>query len=258
MTKRPKIGLALSSGAIRGMAHLGVLQVFEEEGIPIDMIAGTSAGSLIGGLYALGHELKYLIQLAENLKWEHLTDITVPRQGFVAGKRLLDFLQVLTKNKTFNDLQIPFVAVAADLANGKRVLLKSGSIAEAIRASSSIPGIYVPYTLKGRMLVDGAIIDRIPISVVKDMGADIVIAVDVGYAVLKEKPTTIFEILFQASDIMMREISREKLVIADVLIRPEVGQFSSMDLSNSGEIIQAGVDAARKILPRIRKMTGVR
>ena len=108
------------------------------------------------------------------------------------------------------------------------------------------------------MLVDGAIIDRIPISVVKDMGADIVIAVDVGYSVLKEKPTTIFEILFQASDIMMREISREKLVIADVLIRPEVGQFSSMDLSNAKEIIQAGVDAARQILPRIRKMTGVR
>ncbi len=257
VNERPKVGLALSSGAIRGFAHLGVLQVFEEEGIPIDMIGGTSAGSLIGGLYALGQELKYLRKLATNIKWEHLTDLTLPRRGLVAGKRLLDFLRVITHDKTFDDLLIPFVAVATDIERGEPVILKSGSVAEAIRASSSIPGIYVPFKKEGRLLVDGALVDRIPISLVKEMGADMVIAVDVGFSIGRTRLKNIFEIMIQASDIMMREISREGWIDADIIIRPEVAHLPAMDLGLADVMIQAGIDAARKMVPEIKQMTGV-
>lgn len=255
--KRPKVGLALSSGAIRGLAHLGVLEVFEKEGIPIDLIAGTSAGSLIGGLYALGQELKYLHQLATKLKWEHLTDLTFSRRGLVAGKKLLDFLNLLTQGKTFEDLQIPFIAVATDIELGEPVLLKSGSVAEAIRASSSIPGIYNPFEKNGRLLVDGALVDRIPINVVKDMGADIVIAVDVGFGIGESKLKNVFEILVQASDIMMRELSRKHWLDADIIIQPSVGQFPAMDLRMADVIIKAGVEATKPLIPEIKKKIGV-
>ncbi|AZR72736.1 esterase [Anoxybacter fermentans] len=254
---RPKIGLALSSGAVRGLAHLGVIEVFEKEGIPIDMIAGTSAGSLVGGLYALGLELKYLKQLALNIRWEHITDITIPRRGLVAGNKLLEFLRFLTQDKTFDQLKIPFTAVATDIERGERVLINSGSVAEAIRASTSIPGIYVPFKKDGRLLVDGAITDRIPIGVVKDMGADVVIAVDVGFNIGYSKLSNIFEILIQSSDIMLREISRERWTDADILIQPAVNHLPAMDLNYAEEIIQAGIDAARNMLPEIKKMTGV-
>lgn len=255
--KRPKVGLALSSGAIRGLAHLGVLEVLETEGIPIDLIAGTSAGSLIGGLYALGQELKHLQKLAINLKWEHLTDLTFSRRGLVAGNKLLDFLNLLTQQKSFADLQIPFTAVATDIELGEAILLRSGSVAEAIRASSSIPGIYHPFEKDGRLLVDGALVDRIPISVVKDMGADVVIAVDVGFGIGESKLKNIFEILVQASDIMMRELSRKRWLDADIIIRPQVGQFPAMDLKNADLIIKAGVDATQPLIPEIKKMIGV-
>lgn len=255
--ERIKIGLALSSGAIRGFSHLGVLQVFEEEGIPVDIIAGTSAGSLVGGLYALGIELKYLIQLATNIKWEHFTDLTIPKRGLILGKRFLDFLHVLTQNKTFDDVKIPFAAVATDIERGEPVIFRSGSIAEAIRASSSIPGIYVPYRKDGRLLVDGALVDRVPISLVREMGADIVIAVDVGFGIGRTRLKNIFEILLQASDIMMREISRERWLDADIIIRPEVGHLPAMDLGLAEVMIEAGISAARKMIPEIKQMIGV-
>ena len=255
--ERPKVGIALCSGAIRGMAHIGVLEVFEEAGIPVDMIAGTSAGSLVGGLYALGLELKYLKQLATNIRWEHISDLTVPRRGLIAGKKFLDFLKFLTQNKTFEDLEIPFKAVATDIERGERIVLESGSVAEAIRASTSIPGIYVPFEKDGRLLVDGAIVDRIPISLVKEMEADIIIGVDVGFNIGYSKLNNIFEILIQTTDIMVREVSRERWIDADILIKPEVGQYPGMDMSNADKIIQAGREAAEKEIDNIKKLIGV-
>lgn len=254
---RPKVGLALSSGAIRGFSHMGVLQVFEEEGIPVDIIAGTSAGALVGGLYAMGHEIKYLQQLALNIRWEHVTDITIPRRGFVAGKKLLAFLRLITKGKKIEDLSIPFAAVATDIQNGERVVFKKGPLAEAIRASTSIPGIYIPYQKDGRMLVDGAVVDRIPISIVRELGAEIVIGVDVGFSIGHAKLNSIFEVLLQTSDIMAREISRERWIDADLLIRPSVSHLSAMDLNNTEQIIQAGVEATRNLIPELKKLTGV-
>ncbi len=258
MTKdRPKVGLALSSGALRGLAHLGVIGVLEEEEIPIDLVAGTSAGSLVGGLYAVGHKIKYLKQLANNIKWEHLADLTIPKRGLVAGNRFLDFLQFITHGVNFDQLKIPFTAVATDLERGERVLINSGSVAEAIRASTSIPGIYVPFYKDNRLLVDGACVDRIPISVVKDMGADFVIAVDVGFGIGNSKLSNIFEILIQASDILSREISREQWIEADILIQPQVGQFPAMDFCYASKIIEAGVESAKKVVPKIKEMLGV-
>lgn len=256
-TTRPKVGLALSSGAIRGLAHLGALQVFEEEHIPIDFIAGTSAGALVGGLYALGHQIKYLKQLACSIKWEHVTELTIHKKGLVAGNRLLDFLRILTQDRTFAEVHIPFNAVATDLKNGEKVILNSGSVAEAIRASISIPGIYVPFHKDGKILCDGAVVDRIPINVVRDMGADIVIAIDIGFGIGTSKLSNIFEILLQASDITTRELSKLSWENADVLIEPKVSHISAVDLRRSSELIEAGIAAARAKIPEIKKLIGV-
>lgn len=258
MERRPRVGLALSSGAVKGLAHLGVLQVLEEEGIPIDCIAGTSAGSLVGGLYACGHEIKYLKQLACSIKWEHISEVTIPKKGLILGNRFLDFLKVLTQNKTFDQLKLPFAAIATDIRMGEAVLLNEGLVAEAIRASTSIPGIYVPFNRNGQMLVDGAVVDRIPITTVRKMGADIVIAVDVGFEIGTARLNNIFEILIQASDIMQREICKHYWPEADVMIEPAVSQYSGMDLRKADELIEAGSEAARAKIPEIKKLlTGV-
>lgn len=254
---RPKVGLALSAGAVRGLSHLGTIQVLEEEGIPIDLIAGTSAGSLVGGLYALGHEVKYLKQLACSINWEHISDLTIPKKGLIAGNRFLEFLRVLTQNKTFAETKLPFACVAADIRTGEEVVMNMGSVAEAIRASTSIPGIYCPYFHDGRMLVDGAVVNRIPINVARQMGADVVIAVDVGFGIGSSKVSNIFEILMQASDIMAREISRFHWPNADVLIQPEVGHISAMDLRKAQILIDMGAEATRAKIPEIKKLIGV-
>lgn len=258
MERRPKVGLALSSGAVKGLAHLGVLQVFEEEGIPIDFIAGTSAGSLVGGLYACGQELKYLKQLACSIKWEHISEVTIPKKGLILGNRFLDFLKVMTQNKTFDQVNIPFAAIATDIRTGEAVLMNDGLVAEAIRASTSIPGIYAPFQRNGQMLVDGAVVDRIPITTVRKMGADLVIAVDVGFGIGSAKLSNIFEILIQASDIMQREICKHCWPQADVLIEPAVSQFSGMDLRKANELMEAGMEATRAKIPEIKNLlTGV-
>ena len=255
--RRPKVGLALSSGAIRGLAHLGAIQVFEEEGIPIDIITGTSAGALVGGLYALGHQIKYLKQLACNIKWEHVTEIAIHKKGLVAGNRLLEFLRILTQDRTFDDLNIPFAAVATDLRTGEKVILNTGPVAEAIRASISIPGIYVPFQKDGRLLCDGAVVDRIPITLAREMGADVVVAIDIGFGIGTSKLSNIFEILLQASDITTRELSKLSWEYADVLIEPKVSHLPAMDLRKAEELIEAGIAAARVKIPEIKKLIGV-
>ncbi|WP_027340546.1 patatin-like phospholipase family protein [Halonatronum saccharophilum] len=252
---RPTIGLALGAGTARGLAHLGVLKAFEEESIPIDYIGGTSMGSIVGGFYAVGLELNRLESLANHLTWDHLTDLTVPRKGFISGKKAKEFFELLTKQKKFEDLDTPFVTVAVDIERGEEVVIDKGLVADGMRASMSIPGVYVPYELEGRLLVDGALLDRVPVKPVRDMGADIVIGVEVSRKMDgRSEVNSIFDVIMHSIDIMQEELAKNKSTGADLLIIPQVGDIPSAGLDKAQICIDKGYEAAKNDIPKIKEL----
>ncbi|MCK4528592.1 patatin-like phospholipase family protein [candidate division WOR-3 bacterium] len=177
-----KIGLALGSGAARGFAHIGVLKVFDEEKIPIDFIAGTSIGALIGAIYASGISAREIEEIVLNLDRKKTTSLftpTIPYSGLVEGKRITEFIKSIIGNPNIEDLKIPFAAIATDVMSGREVIFTKGSTVEAVRASISIPGIFTPCKYNGNFLADGGLVNPLPVNCVREMGADFIIAVNV-------------------------------------------------------------------------------
>lgn len=254
MSKEPKIGLALGSGGARGFAHLGVLKVLKEEGIPIDLIAGSSMGALVGSFYASGLSIERMNQFALAFKRKYYLDYTIPKMGFISGNRVKELIRLFTHHKTFEQLDIPVAVIATDLYDGKKVVFKEGSVADAVRASIAIPGIFVPEKINGRLLVDGGVVDRVPVSVVKEMGADLVIAVDVSHVKKNEDITSIFDVILQSLDIMQDELVHHREIASDVMIRPHVEQYSSRAFKNTKEIIDIGEKEARLQVEKIHKL----
>lgn len=175
-----KIGLALGGGAMRGLAHIGAMQVMEEHGIMPDVVAGTSIGAFVGGVYACGMSLKMMERFCYSINEKDLMDVVRPRQGLIGGARIERMLRTLTGNRTFDQARIPFAAVATELERGERFVFQEGPIWEGVRASISIPGIFVPFHTGGHTYVDGGVVDRVPIAAARELGADFVIGVDVG------------------------------------------------------------------------------
>lgn len=252
--RKPLVGLALGSGGARGFAHIGVLKVLEAHGIKIDLLAGSSMGSLIAAVYANGIAPYMMGKLAMNLRRKHLVDLTVPSMGFVTGDKIKQLIQLLTHGKRIEELQIPLAIVATDIEIGERVVFREGPVDQAVRASISIPGIFVPERVDGRLLVDGGVIDRVPVTVLRDMGADIVIAVDVAQLDTSMKISSIFDVIVQTIDVMEREIFRSRILTADLVIRPDVGHYSSIAYSGVEEIIDRGESAATEHIERILEM----
>ncbi len=252
---KPSIGLALGAGSARGLAHLGVLKAFNESSITIDYLGGTSMGSIIGGFYAVGLDLDMLERLAVNLKWDDLTDITVPRKGLIAGKKAKKFFELLTHKKRFSQLDIPFVTVATDIERGEEVIINEGLVADALRASMSIPGVYVPYELEGRLLVDGALLTRVPVNPVRGLGADIVIGVEVSQNLIRGgEVNNIFDVILNSVDIMQQEIAEHKNTGADLLIVPDVSHIPSRGLDQVQECIDLGYQETKNKLPKIENL----
>ena len=252
----PKVGLALGSGAARGLAHLGILQVLHEENIPIDIIAGTSAGAVVGCLYAAGSDLKVLSRLVTELDWSDLTSWTLQRRGLVSPEKIHNMLRVLTRGLDFEDLPIPVAVVATDLGTGEEVVLDSGSVADAVRASLSIPGVFVPMEKDGRLLVDGALVNRVPADVCRRMGAELVIAVDVGWAPLRSQIRNLPDVMMQTIDILGRRAALHRDLEADILIKPDLGNVTLTQLNRAAEIVEKGRLAARASLDMIREKLG--
>ena len=259
--ERPTVGLALGAGAARGFAHLGVLRVLKDANIPIDLVAGSSIGSVFGALFALGSDLEMLTGLALQLKPNFFMDPCVPRRGLISGRKAHALLRLLTKNKTFSDLEKDLYVVAVDIENGDKVVFEDGLLADALRASISVPGVFQPFNLNGRLFVDGAVMDRIPVSVLRDKGADIVVAVDVKLTrelQFRSRINNIFDVFFQSLDLLEREVAKHHLIDADVLIYPDVGDISAAAFSRVGECIDRGAAAARDAVPRIKEAMGER
>jgi NTE family protein len=254
---RPKIALVLGGGAARGFAHVGVIRVLEQEKIPIDMVVGTSVGSLIGAIYASDMNSFDLEWTAFSLEKDNIIDyaflLTFTGMGPIKGDKLEEFVKSKVPTANIEDLKLPFAAVATDLNRGTRVVLDHGSVARAVRASSAIPGVFNPVSHQDRLLVDGGVIDNIPISVARERGADIVIAVDISENVTNFNITNLIDVVLQSVNIMFRENVKYKIKDADVLITPAVGNVAMLDFTQKRQCMQAGIDAAQKAMPDIRK-----
>jgi NTE family protein len=252
----PKIALVLGGGAARGFAHVGVIRVLEQEKIPIHLIVGTSVGSLIGGLYAADPNSFNLEWLAFSLEKEDIFDYSVvySKMGPVQGDRLEKFVQTKAKVKNIEQMKIPFYPVATDLNTGQTWVFERGSAARAIRASSAIPGIFQPVEISGRTYVDGGVTDNLPVDVARARGADIVIAVSIQKKVDNPQINSLIDVLLQSISIMGRELVLYKCRNYDILIEPNVGEVGLTDFSQKKKLMEAGMQAARQALPKIRKL----
>lgn len=249
----PTVGIALGAGAARGMASLGVLQVLQQEGIPIDVITGTSAGAVVGSLFAVGHDLDMLCRMAKEMDWNDFVRPTISRRGLVSTEKIRGLLSTLTQERRFEDLPIPTAVVATDLLTGEEVVIKSGSIAEGVQASLSIPGVFVPVELNGRLLVDGALVNRVPADVCRELGADVVIAVDVGWAPLRRNVRHLPDVIFNTIEILNRQASAARPIDSNLLIEPDLGNVTLTQLNRADEIIEKGREAAWASVDRIKK-----
>ena len=258
--KQPVIALVLGGGSAKGFAHVGVLRVLDQEKIPINMIIGTSVGSLIGGLYAANPDSFQLEWTAFKIERGDILDFSIAYSKFgpVQGARLEAFLEQHVKVKRVEETKIPFYPIATDLNTGETVILEKGSLAKAIHASAAIPGIFVPVTFGNRTLVDGGVTDNCACDIAKAKGADIVIAVSLQKDVKTYQIDSLIDIIGQSVNIMMRESSKEKMKGADVLIEPETKGVSSFDFSQKKLLMDEGIKAAKQAIPRIRELMALR
>ena len=260
-----RVGLVLGGGAARGVAHVGVLQVLEENGIYPAVIAGTSVGALVGGLYAAGVSSLRLATLVRGLNWLDLVSVRLPTinwtdlartipMGLVDLDKLMEWIdQVLGGPVDIQQLNLTFAAVATDLLSGEIIVMNEGSLAEAVRASCSVPGVFTPYHRNGRLLVDGVVVNNLRVTVAQTLGADYVIAVDLlplmGHA--QVEPRNVVELSMTALFMLARATQIEQ-ELADVLISPAITHINLADLSSSEALLAAGREAAEAALPRIQ------
>jgi NTE family protein len=256
-TARPKIALVLGGGAARGFAHVGVIRALEQEKVPIDMIVGTSVGSLIGAIYSSSLNSFELEWTAFALEKDNILDYTIlstiTGMGPVKGDKLEEFVKNKVPIANIENLKLPFAAVATDLNRGTRVVIDHGPVARAVRASSAIPGVFNPVDHQGKLLVDGGVVDNIPISVAKEKGADIIIAVDISENVVNFNITNVVDVMLQAVTIITSENTKYKKKDADVLITPAVGNVGTFDFTQKKRCMEAGIEAAQKAMPEIKK-----
>jgi NTE family protein len=256
--ERPRVGLALSGGAARGIAHVGVLRVLSEHDVPIDCIAGTSAGSLVGGALAAGMTLDEIEEIGRHLRWRDMGRATLSRLGVQSNARMEDYIRARFPTTRFEELRIPFAAVATDLRAGSAVVMSGkGDVAFAIRASCTIPGWYVPVTDEsGRQLVDGGLVANVPTAAARSLGADVVIAVDVNFEGAKflGPPQSAIGVMLQSMMVVQRTAAMHQWQDADLVITPKVGHIRWDEMTRAGELTAAGREAALSTVEKIKHL----
>ncbi len=252
--KVPSIGLALGGGFARGIAHIGVLKVLEEENIPVGFVAGTSVGALIGAAYCSGVSPAELEQIASHVRFRDLARWTLSRYGFASNLRMINFLNKVLKVKTFEELRIPLAITATDFASGEGLVFRTGPLADPVRASCAYPGVFLPVTINGRLLVDGMLAHALPTQPLRDMGADRVIAVSLRSSwATGEAPKHIFEVIGQCFAIAQNMNSALARQSADLVIEPDVTGYRYDDFEHSAELVLLGERTTRAALPEIHK-----
>ena len=257
-SKRPKIGLALGSGGSRGLAHIGVIKILEENNIPIDFIAGSSIGAMVGGFYAAGLSIKEIEEIALSTNWRRVFSVLFDphlKQGLIGGEKLKTFIENYINGKKFEDCKVPFVTVATDLKTGEVVVLNKGEMAQAIRTSISIPLVFKPAEINGRMLVDGGLSAPVPVEIVRGMGADIIIAVnlDKHYCDEEWKPGW-YNIANDSLNILRHHLALSNVANADIVIDINVGKNYWYQFTNGQDKILTGEKAAKEVLPQLKEL----
>lgn len=255
--ERKKIGLALSGGAARGFAHLGVLKVLAEHDIPIDYIAGTSAGSIVGAGFACGLSVEEQIAIGKQMSWYKMTKFSYSAKGLLSNVTMGDFLMKNFPFKNIEDLPIPFAAVACELETGKEfVFREKGNLATAIRASCAIPGVFAPIEHEGKLLIDGGVVSLVPTKAVRKLGAEIVIAVDVNAcgASYWGTPSTFLGVFFQSAMMLLRTAGKAQHYRADSVIIPDIAHLRPDEIGKMDEFVEAGEKAALGKIDEIKKL----
>lgn len=252
--QKPKIGLALGGGAAKGFAHVGVIKVLEAAGLTPDLVTGTSAGSVVGSLYASGLSGMQLQSRAIQLDESNLTDWTLSSKGVIKGEKLQNWINAQVANKTMEQLPRPFGAVATELDSGRKVVFRLGNTGQAVRASASIPNVFLPVKIGSKSYVDGGLVSPVPVSAAREMGADFVIAVDISARPRKGAATGFLSMLDQSLNIMNGPALAQELKQADVVIRPQVQDIGSAQFDARHQAILEGERAAQAALPQIRQL----
>jgi NTE family protein len=254
--RRGSLGLALGGGAARGIAHIGVIKVLQEEEIPICCVAGTSIGAVVGAFFCAGKSWQEMWEVTQEIKWSELVQPTLSGMGLVKTTRLEKLLVEHLGEITFRELATPLTTVAVNIINAEPVFFDSGPVARAARASASIPGIFEPVeTDDGQFLVDGGVTDNLPSGIVRKMGARAVLAVDLNRDSSDGKePRNLLDVTFRTFTVLMWNTSREGRRDADVLLEPDISHIGFHDLGKAEELFAAGEEAARRVLPKIRKL----
>ncbi|TVQ39098.1 MAG: patatin family protein [Spirochaetaceae bacterium] len=249
------MGLALGGGAVRGFAHIGVLKALAEADIKPHYVAGTSVGSLIGALYCAGHSWSEIEEKAVRIEWKDLVKPTFPKLGVVKPDGLRDMIDELVEGRHIEDLEIPYAAVAVDLVSATEVVFESGPISTAVLASCSIPGIFVPVETEDAVLVDGGVLNAVPADVVKRMGAEYVVAVDLNADAQgsRERPDSILDVTARSMALFMNATASKGLSYADCVVQPDLKGFSYHDMSNREEMVRRGETAMKHALSKVQR-----
>lgn len=260
--RKLKVGLALGGGAARGFAHIGVIKALESHGIVPDLVVGTSAGSLVGALYAAGNNGNALQKMAIDMDEGTISDWSVPffsgPTGMLKGEGLQNYVNRAVQGQPIEKLKIPFGAVATDLKSGQPILFRRGNTGAAVRASSSVPGVFKPVRIGAIDYVDGGLVSPVPASFARKMGADFVIAVNISTQPESQPASGAFEILLQTFAIMGQSLNQYELKQADIVIRPELATMKGNDFQNRSVAIAAGERAALSAMPELRKRLQMR
>jgi NTE family protein len=252
VTKPARIAVVLGAGASKGFAHVGVLKVLEMNRVPVHMVVGTSVGSFVGSLYACGFDAFTLQKMALVLERDDLVDLVLPKNGFVEGKKLENWVNRTVRNTPIEQMRIPFHAVTTNIQTGEEVVFGTGNTGMAVRASCSIPGIFRPARIAGQTYVDGGTVNPVAVDVARRYGADVVIAVDISGGVDRSVPESTLETILKSVDIMYYRIAQAQTGRADVLIRPNVAGIGSADVTKRHQAILEGERAAQAALPQIQ------
>jgi NTE family protein len=254
----PRVAVVLGGGAARGFAHVGVLRALEDARVPIELLVGTSVGSLVAAIYADGRSGPELEAMTKDLRREDFFDFSIAPalfgNGLAKGERLLGFVRERVRARRIEELRIPYAAIATDLDTGEVVVLDRGEVAVAVRASASIPGVFEPVRDGGRVLVDGGVVANLPVRAARSLGADVVIAVDVTAVAGRARTSNFVEVILRAVNLVADEGVARAAREADVLVRPEVGALGLMDFDARDEAVRAGYAAGAAAIPEIRRI----
>ena len=251
LKKNRKIGLALGGGAVLGAAHVGVLRALEEFEISINCVAGTSIGAFVSAFFAFNKHWTEIKEITLDLNWLDISALSLSKMGLLSNEKLGKLITEHIGDVNFAKADIPIAMISTDISNGEKIILKEGKVADAVMASTCIPGIFIPLEIGNKLLVDGGIVENVPITPLKEMGADFIIAVDLNAEYSHKKPEGIVEVLLNTYDFTIMTATKLQTEEADVLIKPDLSSFNMVDTNQTADLIEQGYLEAKKVFNKI-------